>query len=225
MKNFIGRDGFIWWIGKVVDLDDPLSLGRCRVRIFGYHGEERDIPNDDLPWAVAIHPINTPNLYATPKVGYFVFGFFLDATSAQEPAMLGYFPGAPLEGERNFTNISSKEDVLLDINGAKISISNTGIVTISSTNSIQILSDSDIVFKSKDVEQITLKTIVDSLGTGTDTGTDGGSSGGDTQDLSALEDLVLDVYDATNTAIDLIDGVSDQANSAFKKANTAFILS
>jgi hypothetical protein len=138
MKNFIGHDGFIWWIGKVVDLDDPLSLGRCRVRIFGYHGEEKDIPDDDLPWAVAIHPINTPNFYATPRVGYFVFGFFLDAISAQEPAMLGYFPGAPSEGEVNFTNISSKEDVVLDINGAKIAISNTGVVTIESANDVII---------------------------------------------------------------------------------------
>lgn len=141
MKNFIGQDGFLWWIGKVVNIDDPLSLGRCRVRIFGYHGEERDIPDDDLPWAVAIHPINTPNFYGTPKVGYFVFGFFLDAISAQEPAMLGYFPAIPETGTRNFANITSKEDVLLDINGAKISIANTGVVTITSASQVKIESN------------------------------------------------------------------------------------
>lgn len=145
MKNFIGQDGFIWWVGKVVDLNDPLSLGRCRVRIFGYHGEERDIPDEDLPWAVAIHPINTPNFYGTPKIGYFVFGFFLDATAAQEPAMLGYFPGAPTEGEKNFANISSKEDVLLDINGAKIAISSTGVVTITSASQVKIESESIVL--------------------------------------------------------------------------------
>jgi hypothetical protein len=151
MKNFIGHDGFIWWIGRVVDLNDPLSLGRCRVRIFGYHGEEKDIPDDDLPWAVAIHPINTPNFYGTPRIGYFVFGFFLDAISAQEPAMLGYFPGAPSEGEVNFTNISSKEDVLLDINGAKISISNTGVVRIESSNNIIISSNSDVLISGNNI--------------------------------------------------------------------------
>jgi hypothetical protein len=149
MKNFIGHDGFIWWIGRVVDLNDPLSLGRCRVRIFGYHGEEKDIPDDDLPWAVAIHPINTPNFYG--RIGYFVFGFFLDAISAQEPAMLGYFPGAPSEGEVNFTNISSKEDVLLDINGAKISISNTGVVRIESSNNIIISSNSDVLISGNNI--------------------------------------------------------------------------
>jgi len=151
MKNFIGHDGFIWWIGRVVDLNDPLSLGRCRVRIFGYHGEEKDIPDDDLPWAVAIHPINTPNFYGTPRIGYFVFGFFLDAISAQEPAMLGYFPGAPSEGEVNFTNISSKEDVLLEINGAKIAISNTGVVRIESSNNIIISSNSDVIISGSNV--------------------------------------------------------------------------
>ena len=151
MKNFIGHDGFIWWIGRVVDLNDPLSLGRCRVRIFGYHGEEKDIPDEDLPWAVAIHPINTPNFYGTPRIGYFVFAFFLDAISAQEPAMLGYFPGAPSEGEVNFTNISSKEDVLLDINGAKISISNTGVVRIESSNNIIISSNSDVLISGNNI--------------------------------------------------------------------------
>ena len=151
MKNFIGHDGFIWWIGRVVDLNDPLSLGRCRVRIFGYHGEEKDIPDEDLPWAVAIHPINTPNFYGTPRIGYFVFGFFLDAISAQEPAMLGYFPGAPSEGEVNFTNISSKEDVLLEINGAKIAISNTGVVRIESSNNIIISSNSDVLISGNNI--------------------------------------------------------------------------
>ena len=145
MKNFIGHDGFVWWIGKVVDINDPLSLGRCRVRIFGYHGEERDIPNDDLPWAVAIHPLNTPNLYGTPRVGDFIFGFFLDANAAQEPAMLGYFPGIPENGTRNFANLASKEEVLLDINGAKISISKSGVVTINSASAIRINSDSIVL--------------------------------------------------------------------------------
>lgn len=34
---FLGRDGFIWWVGVVEDNQDPLVLGRARVRIFGYH--------------------------------------------------------------------------------------------------------------------------------------------------------------------------------------------
>jgi hypothetical protein len=97
MKNFIGHDGFIWWIGIVEDINDPLTLGRCKVRCFGYHPAKKTnlVPTEDLPWALTIHPLNTPNLYASPKVGEWVFGFFLDSLSAQEPAILGYLPAIP----------------------------------------------------------------------------------------------------------------------------------
>jgi len=104
MKNFLGQDGFIWWIGVVEDIDDPLKLGRCRVRIFGYHPPKKDkaVNRDDLPWALSIHPLNTPNLYASPNVGDWVFGFFMDAMTAQEPAILGYIPGIPVESQEFF---------------------------------------------------------------------------------------------------------------------------
>jgi len=98
MRNFIGHDGFIWWVGVVEDVEDPLRLGRCKVRCFGYHPPKsaNQVLTSDLPWATTIHPINTPNLYATPKVGDWLFGFFLDSLSAQEPAIIGYFPSIPL---------------------------------------------------------------------------------------------------------------------------------
>lgn len=97
MKNFIGHDGFIWWIGVVEDIDDPLTLGRCKVRCFGYHPPKKAglVPTDDLPWALSIHPLNTPNLYAHPNVGDWVIGFFLDGPAAQEPAIFGYLPAIP----------------------------------------------------------------------------------------------------------------------------------
>ena len=71
MRNFIGQDGFVWWIGVVEDINDPLTLGRCKVRCFGYHPAKatNQVPTEDLPWALTIHPLNTPNLYATPRVG------------------------------------------------------------------------------------------------------------------------------------------------------------
>ena len=39
-ENFIGKDGFIWWLGVVERRDDPLKLGRHKVRIFGWHTDE-----------------------------------------------------------------------------------------------------------------------------------------------------------------------------------------
>jgi hypothetical protein len=127
MKNFIGQDGFVWWIGIVEDINDPLTLGRCRVRCFGYHPAKSTnlVSTEDLPFALSIHPLNTPNLYGTPRVGEWVFGFFLDALAAQEPAILGYLPaipqaaaeyfGAPPSLTRNFAYVVDKNDIVLDI--------------------------------------------------------------------------------------------------------------
>jgi len=106
MRNFLGHDGFIWWIGIVEDVNDPMTLGRCKVRCFGYHPAKSTnlVPTEDLPWATSIHPTNTPNLYSSLKLGDWVFGFFLDALSAQEPAILGYFPAIPDTTENYFSD-------------------------------------------------------------------------------------------------------------------------
>lgn len=135
MKNFIGQDGFVWWIGIVESIDDPLTLGRCKVRCFGYHPAKATnlVPTEDLPWALAIHPVNTPNLYGTPKVGDWVFGFFLDSLSAQEPAIIGYLPAIPVEASeyfgapssliRNFASVTEKNSIVWNTNDDKISMS------------------------------------------------------------------------------------------------------
>jgi len=94
-KNFIGLEGFIWWIGIVEDRNDPEQLGRVRVRCFGWHTEKKqNIPTDALPWAHPIIPVNSPNTY-TPKEGDMVFGFFIDGDNAQNPAIMGVLPGKP----------------------------------------------------------------------------------------------------------------------------------
>ena len=153
MRNFIGQDGFVWWIGVVEDVNDPLTLGRCKVRCFGYHPAKstNQVPTEDLPFALSIHPLNTPNLYATPRVGEWVFGFFLDALSAQEPAILGYLPAIPQAAAeyfgtapnmtRNFANVVNKNDVLWDVNNASIGISADTNLTLSGKNNLT-LSDS-----------------------------------------------------------------------------------
>lgn len=96
-RNFIGLEGFIWWIGVVEDRQDPEQLGRVRVRCFGWHTEELEkIPTDSLPWAHPIIPINAGS-FGTPKEGDMVFGFFIDGDSAQQPAIVGIVPGKPLK--------------------------------------------------------------------------------------------------------------------------------
>jgi hypothetical protein len=96
-KNFAGKDGFVWWTGVVEDRQDPLKLGRCRVRCLGWHSTNKsDMPTNRLPWAMPSMPVNT-NVVYTPKEGDMIFGFFIDGENAQEPVMLGVFPGIPLK--------------------------------------------------------------------------------------------------------------------------------
>jgi hypothetical protein len=152
MRNFIGQDGFIWWIGVVEDINDPLTLGRCRVRCFGYHPAKSTnlVPTEDLPFALSIHPLNTPNLHGTPRVGEWVFGFFLDALAAQEPAILGYLPaipqaaaeyfGAPPSLTRNFAYVVDKNDILWDVGNASIEITTAKNLTLTGISNL-IFSD------------------------------------------------------------------------------------
>ena len=93
-KNFIGQDGFQWWIGVVEDRNDPEKIGRCRVRIFGIHTDDTvAIPTEDLPWAIPVYSVNNNESFSAPKEGEYVVGFFLDGSFAQSPAILGVLPG------------------------------------------------------------------------------------------------------------------------------------
>jgi len=84
------EQNFIWWVGVVEDRNDPLQIGRCRVRILGYHTDNKqDMPTDELPWAYPAMPINTPSRTTPvgPVEGTWIMGFFRDGNSAQQPVM------------------------------------------------------------------------------------------------------------------------------------------
>ena len=91
VNNFAGLNGFVWWVGAVENRVDPLGLGRCQVRIFGWYGKE--IPTVDLPWAQAVIPINSSSTTSVPNIGEWILGFFMDGEQAQMPVMLGILPG------------------------------------------------------------------------------------------------------------------------------------
>ena len=210
MRNFIGQDGFVWWIGVVEDINDPLTLGRCKVRCFGYHPAKstNQVPTEDLPFALSIHPLNTPNLYGTPRVGEWVFGFFLDALAAQEPAILGYLPAIPQAAAeyfgatpsltRNFATVTEKDSIVWDINGAKISLVN---------NTLLLHGKTELRF-SDDVNSTTLAEI---LATSNTVYAQANSSF--TQANSA--------YTQANTAISLAQTAYAQANTSTVLAQTA----
>lgn len=96
-KDFAGLNGFIWWIGVVEDRQDPLKLGRCRVRIAGWQTDDVvSLPTEKLPWAMPMNPLNM-EIAHTPKEGDMVVGFFIDGENGQEPVMMGTLPGIPLD--------------------------------------------------------------------------------------------------------------------------------
>jgi hypothetical protein len=110
-SNYIGKDGFNWWIGQVANQnswkdksqfseekgsDGKVWAARCKVRIIGNHTFDGNIlPDDDLPWAqIMLDPAfgsgqggmgATINL----KGGETCFGFFIDGDDAQQPVIMG----------------------------------------------------------------------------------------------------------------------------------------
>jgi hypothetical protein len=96
MSTFIGKDGFNWWMGRIEDTADPLKIGRCRVRIFGWHSDNKaKVPTDALPWCMPVNATNGSKSFSSPLEGDYVTGFFGDGPSGQMPIMLGVLPGIP----------------------------------------------------------------------------------------------------------------------------------
>lgn len=92
----LGQDPFVWFIGVVESLDDPLKVGRAKVRIFGYHDKNVDaLSTDDLPWAYALVPVTQAGSLPNYKYGDWVVGFFLDSRLAQMPIIFGVLPSVP----------------------------------------------------------------------------------------------------------------------------------
>ena len=98
-----GSNELVWWTGVVEDRDDPEKLGRCRVRVFGYHTRNTsELPTSDLPWALPMQSITsaaTSGVGSTPVgivPGTWVVGWFLDGEEAQRPLIIGTLAGKPL---------------------------------------------------------------------------------------------------------------------------------
>ena len=104
-SNFIGRDGFRWWIGQIPPVtswfDQANKKGwgnRYKVRILGYHPYNKgDLPDAELPWASVLLPPTSgtggANFASSVKIrpGDVVMGFFLDGDNGQIPVIMGAF--------------------------------------------------------------------------------------------------------------------------------------
>lgn len=108
--NFLGMGNFVWWFGVVENRKDPLELGRCQVRCFGWHTEDiTQIPSQDLPWAHPVVPYGASAVQPPPE-GAMVFGFFADGKEALYPIILGTVPGIPQELRDTNTGFSDPNE-------------------------------------------------------------------------------------------------------------------
>ena len=102
MNLFSGTEGLTWWQGIIEDVNDPEALGRVRVRIFGFHTDDKSkIPTDKLPWASPLMPITSAAIGGVGQsptgalAGAWVMGFFRDGDTAQDPIIWGTIYGKP----------------------------------------------------------------------------------------------------------------------------------
>ena len=103
----------VWWIGTVEDRGtgqfskekDELKLGRIKVRIHGWHSEDKGaLPTSDLPWcqvATSMTSASISGVGTSPTgitEGAKVYGFYFDNEGAQYPVAVGSFPHVQLKG-------------------------------------------------------------------------------------------------------------------------------
>jgi predicted chitinase len=102
-----------FYYGIVENRQDPLTLGRCQVRIAGVHTHDKSLlPTEDLPWSMPVSPITSGamngigNAPLGPVEGTTVLITFADGDRMQQPIMFGSIGGissVPLPIDANIT--------------------------------------------------------------------------------------------------------------------------
>lgn len=83
---------------------DKTKSGRVRVRIYGEHNDEQEVKDDDLPWAVMMHPPTDPGTYKLGRspsgmvVGTRVLlGFLPEDVNCLYPIVIGTLPRGDID--------------------------------------------------------------------------------------------------------------------------------
>ena len=98
---------FTWFQGVVESREDPLMLGRVKIRCLGYHTEDTNqLSTEDLPWAHPVQPITSAAMSGIgvtplgPVEGTWVVGFFRDGEEGQLPVYFGTLGGIHTQPEK-----------------------------------------------------------------------------------------------------------------------------
>lgn len=126
--DLYGGAGQQWWVGVIEDREnDPHKLGRCRVRIFGYHTNDvSKLPKEDLPWAMLMTPATSASISGVgqapvgPVEGTWVVGFFLDGDDMQQPIIVGTLPGKPKKPDGAIDRQDNQGDIITNNRGEAI---------------------------------------------------------------------------------------------------------
>jgi predicted chitinase len=95
------NNGAQFFIGIVEDRNDPLHIGRARVRVVGLHTHDKTkLKTQDLPWAQLMQPAagGTGHTAIGPAEGTTVIVIFNDFPECQQPIIIGRMSGIP-QGE------------------------------------------------------------------------------------------------------------------------------
>jgi hypothetical protein len=126
-------------IGIVEDNNDPLRLGRVRVRIYDVHGNDKiKIPTNKLPWAHVLHSANHKSKFETIALGDWVYVTTLDGQNAQEILVLGVLVGYVQKPTTTTTKITPGIQVFDDGSSIQTLDDGSTIITDSDGNLISI---------------------------------------------------------------------------------------
>lgn len=129
-----------YWLGTVINVNDPLQLGRVQVRINGIHTENtNDIPNSDLPWAHVATPTTEGGVsgigFSTGLKPFAqVIGIFLDGLNSQAPIVLGSLSKIEFDEEKDDKNKAPAYTTIIPRKKPNVSVLLSQFILSGSTN-------------------------------------------------------------------------------------------
>lgn len=226
-NNIFAKDGFYWWIGVVEDRMDPLKIGRCRVRILGYHLDNKQVlPTTDLPWAIPLQPITSAAISGKgstpvgPLEGTWVIGFFADGQDCQQPVIMGTMGGYPPQGSACQGNAKVEQQdqpgVLTDNNGNVINDQNGNpMMATSSTANTAATSSNSISGTLPPLTQQQVQALMDAIAY-----KESGSQPGGNQNYSVVNQLgYVGKYQFGAPALQTVGYVTKPVSGSVKNAD------